>query len=158
VADKPIDQDQRDGPLKLEPVIGDLPAGFDALRAEARAEGFRQVERLAAEWASRTTRFDRDGEALLAARQNGVLAGIGGLTVEPVVPGALRMRRFYVRPRFRRRGVGRKLAAALLEQRGQTGRLITVNAATRSVPFWESLGFKPDPRDGHTHVVNPEKP
>ena len=142
--------------LELEPVTGDLPAGFETLRAEALAEGFRQVERLAAEWASRTTRFDREGEALLAARVNGVLAGIGGLTIEPVVPGALRMRRFYVRPRFRRGGVGRKLATALLEQRGQTGRLITVNAAAGSILFWESLGFKPDMCEGHTHVLNPE--
>jgi hypothetical protein len=96
VGDKPIDAGQRIDPLELEPVTGDLPAGFETLRAEALAEGFRQVERLAAEWAWRTTRFDREGEALLAARLNGVLVGIGGLTIEPVVPGALRMRRFYV--------------------------------------------------------------
>jgi hypothetical protein len=153
VGDEPIDAGQRMDPLELEPVTGDLPAGFETLRAEALAEGFRQIERLAAEWASRTTRFDREGEALLAARLNGVLAGIGGLTIEPVVPGALRMRRFYVRPRF---GVGRKLAMALLKLTQQTGRLITVNAATGSVLFWEALGFKPDMREGHTHVLNPE--
>jgi GNAT superfamily N-acetyltransferase len=156
VGDEPIDAGERIDPLELEPVTGDLPAGFEALRAEALAEGFRQVERLAAEWASRTTRFDREGEALLAARLNGVLAGIGGLTIEPVVPVALRMRRFYVRPRFRRYGVGRKLATALLKRRRQTGRLITVNAAAGSIPFWEALGFKPDMREGHTHVLNPE--
>ena len=68
-------------PLQLEPVLNALPVGFDALRAEALAEGFRQVERLAADWEARTTRFDRDGEALLAARLNGVLVGIGGLTI-----------------------------------------------------------------------------
>ena len=154
MGDEPIVAGQRIDLLELEPVTGDLPAGFETLRAEALAEGFRQVERLAAEWASRTTRFDREGEALFAARLNGVLAGIGGLTMEPVVPGALRMRRFYVRPKFRRSGVGRKLATALLEQRGRTGRLITVNAAAGSIPFWEALGFKPDLREGHTHVLN----
>jgi GNAT superfamily N-acetyltransferase len=156
VGDEPIDAGQRIDPLELEPVIGDLPAGFETLRAEAVAEGFRQVERLAAEWASRTTRFDRKGEALLAARLNGVLAGIGGLTIEPVVPGALRMRRFYIRPRFRRGGVGRKLATALLERTRHTHRLITVNAAAGSILFWEALGFEPDMREGHTHVLNPK--
>jgi len=156
VGDEPIDAGQRIGPLELAPVTGDLPAGFDTLRAEALAEGFRQVERLAAEWASRTTRFDREGEALLAVRSNGVLAGIGGLTIEPVVAGALRMRRFYVRPRFRRCGVGRKLATALLERTGYAHRLITVNAPAGSILFWEALGFKPDMREGHTHVLNPE--
>jgi GNAT superfamily N-acetyltransferase len=97
-------------------------------------------------------RFDRDGEALLAAYATGVLAGIGGLTIEPVLPRALRMRRFYVRPLFRRAGIGRKLATALLERARIIGVLVTVNAAPESVSFWESLGFAPDMRDGHTHL------
>src|SRR5260370_38613196 len=78
-----------DDPLELEPVRGALPAGFNALRAEALAEGFRQVERLAADWEAGRTRFDRDGEALLAARLNGVLVGIGGLTSQPAGPPSL---------------------------------------------------------------------
>jgi GNAT superfamily N-acetyltransferase len=142
--------------IELEPVSEGLPAGFETLRAEAYAEGFRQMERLAADWHAATTRFDREGEALLAARVSGVLAGIGGLTIEPIMPEALRMRRFYVRPAFRRGGVDRKLAMALLERTGHTGRLITVNAAAGSILFWESLGFKPDIREGHTHVLNLE--
>ena len=144
-----------DDPLDLEPVLDTLPAGLDALRAEALAEGFRQVERLAGDWEAGTTRFDRDGEALFAARLNGVLVGIGGLTIEPVVPGALRMRRFYVRPAFRRIGVGRRLVTALLA--GVDGeRSITVNAGPASIAFWVSLGFNPDPRDGHTHILSRE--
>ena len=127
-----------DNRFELEPVLDALPVGFNALRAEALAEGFRQVERLASDWEAGTTRFDRDGEALLAARLNGVLVGIGGLTIEPVVPGALRMRRFYVRPAFRHIGVGRQLATALLA--GVDGdRSITVNAAPASIAFWEGL-------------------
>jgi hypothetical protein len=31
-------------------------------------------------------------------------------------------------------------------------RLITVNAAAGSVPFWKSIGFTLDQRDGHTHI------
>ena len=137
--------------LELQLVIENLPAGFDALRAEARAEGHSFVERLAADWEAHRMRFDRHGEVLLAARVTGVLAGIGGLTIEPVLAGALRMRRFYVRPSFRRTGIGRKLATALLERARSTSPLVTVNAAPASFPFWESLGFAPDNRDGHTH-------
>jgi len=80
-----------------------------------RAEGFRFVERLAKDWKAGVTRFDRDGEALVGARVDEVLAGIGRLTVDPVVSGALRMRRFYVRPSFREHGIGRKLVGTLLE-------------------------------------------
>ena len=142
-----------DDPLDLEPVLDALPDGFEALRAEALAEGFRQVERLAADWEAGRTRFDRDGEALLAARLSGVLVGIGGLTIEPVVPGASRMRRFYVRPAFRRNGVGSELVTALLAG-VDDDRSITVNAAPASIAFWERVAFNPDPRDGHTHVLS----
>ena len=141
----------------LQRVTTELPAGFDALRAEARAEGYRFVERLANDWISLTARFDRDGEALLAVRVNGVLAGIGGLTIDPVVLDALRMRRFYVRLAYRRSGIGRKIATALLEPARSAGGLVTVNAAPASTAFWESLGFVADARDGHTHVYQLHK-
>jgi GNAT superfamily N-acetyltransferase len=96
-------------------------------------------------------RFDRPGEALLAAYSEGVLAAIGGITIDPIVPDALRMRRFYVRPAFRRTGIGSEIAQALLE-RARSVPLVTLNAAVKSVPFWESLGFVPQARDGHTHI------
>ena len=110
------------------------------------------MSRLFTEWMSYTNRFDREGEALLAAHMNGVLAGIGGIKIEPVVRGAVRMRRFYVRPVFRRNRVGHQLATALLNRVG-VGRPITVNAAPASFSFWESVGFMRDPRNGHTHIL-----
>ena len=142
---------------KLQRVTEELPSGFDTLRAEARAEGYWFVERLATDWLSLTARFDRDGEALLAAWVNGVLAGIGGLTIDPVVPDALRMRRFYVRLAYRRSGIGHKMATALLQPARSAGGLVTVNAAPASAAFWESLGFVADARDGHTHVYQLHK-
>jgi GNAT superfamily N-acetyltransferase len=66
------------------------------------------------------------------------------------------MRRFYVRPAFRRNGVGRVLATTLLNQARCTDRQVTVNAAPGSVPLWESLGFRPNVSDGHTHILDPE--
>src|SRR5438105_7103748 len=98
-------------------------------------------------------RFDRTGEALLAGHVDNELAAVGGLTIDPAIPGALRMRRFYVRKRFRRGGIGRRLAAALLERAASAGFPVTVNAGSGSAPFWTALGFVPDPRDGHTHVL-----
>lgn len=124
-----------------------------ALRAEALREGFGFLERLASDWEMGTARFDRPGEALLAASMADVLAGVGGLTLDPAAPGALRMRRFYVHPAFRRHGIGRALAVALLQLSGTAGRSVTVNAGTAEASaFWAALGFAADPCLGHTHV------
>ena len=98
-------------------------------------------------------RFDREGEVLLAARFDADLAGIGGLTIDPALPGALRMRRFYVGKSFRRNGIGRALAEKLLAHARASGARVTVNAAAGSGLFWVSLGFVSDLRNGHTHVV-----
>ena len=136
--------------IRLKRVIGALPFGLDAMREEARAENHRMLDTLAADWESGKTRFDRPGELLYAVFVDDELAGIGGLTLEPALPGALRMRRFYVARRFRRHGVGRELALALLH--GRNGRLVTANAAAGSEPFWEALGFAIARRDGYTHI------
>jgi ATP diphosphatase len=140
---------------RLVRVVDELPVGFDAMQAEARAERYRMLDTLAAEWSSGKARFDRAGEALFAAFADGSLAGIGGLTLEPVVPGALRMRRFYVRVSARRSGIGNQLAGRLLEPAMRAGRIVTVNAGAGSAPFWEAMGFVPDARDGHTHILGP---
>ncbi|HWF95185.1 MAG TPA: GNAT family N-acetyltransferase [Xanthobacteraceae bacterium] len=141
--------------IGLVEVIDDLPSGVEVMQAEARAEGYRHLERLAADWAARAMRFDSAGEALLAAYVNSSLVGIGGLTHEPAVAGAFRMRRFYVRPLFRRQGVGSELALILIEQAFRTGRFVTVNAGNVDAPtFWEKLGFAPSPRDGYTHALS----
>jgi GNAT superfamily N-acetyltransferase len=138
---------------RLERVIGELPPGFEALRVGAQAEGYRHLDRLTADWATGAIRFNGDDEALLVAYVGSHLAGIGGLTGDPVIPDALRMRRFYVGKRFRQCGIGRQLAAALLKKAASAGRRVTVNAAGGSAPFWEALGFVADERHGHTHVL-----
>lgn len=137
--------------IHLERVTGALPRGLDAMRVEASGENHSMLDTLAGEWESGKTRFDRPGEALYAAYVDGELAGIGGITLEPAIPGALRMRRFYVYRRFRRAGVGRALALALLESRD--GHMVTCNAAAGSESFWEALGFLADRRDGWTHLL-----
>ncbi len=138
--------------VELRQVRDSLPSDFDVLRIEARAEGYRMLDRLAAEWTAGVTRFDRDGEALLVARVGGTLAGIGGITIDPVTPEALRMRRFYVRKLFRRKGVGHRLASAILAA-APPGYPLIANAAGGSEPFWEALGFASDRRGGHTHIL-----
>jgi GNAT superfamily N-acetyltransferase len=140
--------------IAVRPVLLDLPAGFEALREAARGERHTHMERLAADWAIGANRFNAPGEALLAAFADGSLAGVGGMTIDPADPAALRMRRFYVLPAFRRHGVGRRLAEALMATARRTANDVVLNAeAELAVRFWEALGFVPERRDGHTHVL-----
>jgi GNAT superfamily N-acetyltransferase len=130
-----------------------LPPGFARLAVEAAAEGFRHVDRLAEEWRNGSQRFTRAGERLLAVVAEGDLAAIGGLTVDPVLTPALRMRRFYVRPGFRRQEIGRALAQALIAE-APAAVPITVHAGTAEAPaFWVAMGFAPHAADGHTHIL-----
>lgn len=123
------------------------------MRAEAREAGHRFSDRLADEWNTGRVRFDRPGEALFAAYVGGTLAGIGGVTIDPVLAGAVRMRRFYVRQRSRRQGVGRALAVRVIAI--SRCAVVVVNAGTpEAAPFWEMLGFVADISGGHTHRLS----
>ncbi|NNU50293.1 GNAT family N-acetyltransferase [Rhizobium sp. WYCCWR 11279] len=131
-----------------------LPQEIADLESEARQEGYRHVARLIDEWSSGDNRFEHHGERLLGAYVDDALVGIGSMTVDSTISGALRMRRFYVRPAMRGRGIGRMLALALLEHARSFCTVVTVHAGNDGAArFWESLGFQPDGRDGHTHLL-----
>lgn len=131
----------------------ELPCGFEALRDEARSEGHTHMDRLAADWCSGVNRFDGDGEALLAAFVSGELVGVGGLTRNPADTTALRMRRFYVRIAYRRHGIARCLAEALMERACRGTDRLVLNAETElAAAFWEAMGFVREHGNDHTHV------
>jgi ribosomal protein S18 acetylase RimI-like enzyme len=139
--------------VTISDVTDELPAGFELLRHAAEGEAYDMMATLAREWADGSNRFDRAGEALVAAFDGELLVGMGGIRQDPYVPGALRMTRFYVRPSYRRHRIGWQIAAALLERPETQGRTITLNAPhSEAARFWEALGFMRDARDGHTHV------
>jgi GNAT superfamily N-acetyltransferase len=139
--------------IEIRFVQGALPPGFELLRHAADGEAYNMLAVLAKEWADGTNRFEKPGEALVAAYEGEHLAGLGAMTHDPNIQGALRMRRFYVSPRHRRSGIGRALARALLDRPEVQGKLITLNAPqVEAARFWEALGFVRDNKDGHTHV------
>ena len=142
--------------IQLIRIIDDLPDGFPALLADAASEGVGHMARLAEGWASGDQRFDEDGEVLLGALLAGTLVGVGGLSVESAAPEpARRVRRFYVRPAFRRQGVARALASALIQEALDQIDLLTCNAAASpaAAPFWEAQGFSRDNSGPWTHVL-----
>jgi GNAT superfamily N-acetyltransferase len=141
--------------LQLVRLFDELPDGFDDLVAEAFGEGVRNMALLADGWRS-GARFQDDGEAILVAFLVGKLAGVGALSVEPAASEpARRLRRFYVRPTMRRRGVATALASALIQEAFDNVGLLTVNAAASPAagPFWEAQGFAADTTGPWTHVM-----
>ncbi|WP_306227639.1 GNAT family N-acetyltransferase [Bosea beijingensis] len=124
-----------------------LPDDFEALRQEASAESYRFVEGLREEWLA--GRYDGADERFVtfAAYHEGELAGIGALTPDPYdpAPDLLRVRHVYVRPLHRGAGIGRVLAAALIQQGLDLAPRLSLRAADpRASAFWESIGFTPD--------------
>ncbi len=122
-----------------------------------RAEGFQFVERLVAEWDSGVSRFDGPGETLLGCFESGKLIAVGGVHCDPFAgrPEIGRVRHVYVRPLFRKRGVGVALVAALIEagrQHYQCLRLRPYNPAAARI--YERLGFQPVSAERATHILH----
>jgi GNAT superfamily N-acetyltransferase len=136
-------------------VTESLPAGFAQLRADADVEGISNVARLQSDWERGAERFDKPGEILLAGFDSETLAAIGGLTIEPDQSvRALRLRRLYVRPAWRKRGIGRALATALIEHGFGFVEILTVNAGVAgAAEFWGALGFRRVAHEGRTHEL-----
>lgn len=124
-----------------------LPDDFEALRLEARAESFAFIEGLREEWLAGRYGGGDDRFAAFAAFEAGELAGIGAVTPDPYdpEPDLLRVRHVYVRPLHRSAGIGRVLAAALIQQGFALAPRLSLRAADRhAAAFWEANGFRPD--------------
>lgn len=131
----------------------ELPPGFEILRHAADDEAFGMLTVLKEEWESGANRFDGPGEALVAALDGAVLAGLGAISRDHDLEGALRMSRFYVYPPYRRQGVGRAIAEFLLQLPEVEDKVVTLSAPhAEAARFWEALGFVRDPKEGHTHI------
>lgn len=143
--------------------VDTLPPDMDPLARAASAEGFGFVQRLMDEWDSGVNRFDLPGEALFVARAGPMLIGVCGLNRDPYAKGAKgakgavdngigRVRRLYVLPPFRRRGVGRDLTAAVLEAaHGTFDRLRLRTNNPQAAKFYEAIGFVAIDEEDATH-------
>ena len=133
--------------IQIVRLTENLPDDFEALRREAGAEGYRFVESLREEWLAARYAGNDDRFTTFAAFHEGELAGIGALTPDPYdpAPDLLRVRHVYVRPLHRGAGIGRVLAAALVQQGLDLAPRLSLRAADpRASAFWEANGFTPD--------------
>ena len=139
----------------IQKVTGCLPNGLGAIQQEARNEGYNFIDRLIRDWETGNCQFQRTNEVLMSVQVDGILVGIGGITKDPNIPDALRLRRFYIRTDFRRLGLANLLCEKLRTAARDTKLSITVNAGTRaSYPFWEAAGFVPSGENSITHIYS----
>lgn len=94
------------------------PLGFDLLQQESKAEGYKFLLRLEEDWLDGTNTFSATGEGLYEVRLEGELVAIGGINIDPYGNSLAdgRLRRFYVKEAYRRKGVGRLLVDFILRQ------------------------------------------
>ncbi|MCX4164355.1 MULTISPECIES: GNAT family N-acetyltransferase [Paraburkholderia] len=131
-----------------------LPAQLFDLEREASTQGFRFLRRLIEEWRSGSNRFDKPGERLLVAEDDGNIVGIGGLNVDPYATArdTARLRRVYVANDHRRRGIGEALVGALLEEASSRFRVVRLSTDTDvAAAFYERLGFSAVADETATH-------
>ena len=141
-------------PIQLAPLF-DMPPGIEALRVEARAESYRFMDKLVAEWYSGKNRFAEPGEVLVGAFQASRLVAVGGLNRDPYADrhGIGRLRHLFVERAARRAGVGSALVRQLLDHAGGVFQSVRLRTATQeAADFYVHLGFHPVREEATTHV------
>jgi GNAT superfamily N-acetyltransferase len=134
----------------------ELPApGMEELQFEARAEGHNFIERLVKEWTSGENRFDAPGELLCGCIEDGVLVAVGGLNRDPFADADIgRIRRVYVRPGWRKKGIGKTLVEALVEKARENFRCVRLRSVNPDAArLYERIGFLPIADAKATHMM-----
>src|SRR5271168_4417216 len=123
----------------------ELPApGLDLLAREAQAEGHQFIATLVEEWTTAVNRFDGPGEIFCGYLDQELLTAVGGLNCDPFAgqPDMGRIRKVYVRPAWRGKGLGRALVTHLVAHARlhfQCVRLRAENAT--AARLYEHIGF-----------------
>lgn len=119
---------------------------INTLISESIKEGFNFIKRLVNDYETGDNRFSLSGEALYGVfALNGGLVAIGGLNQDPFSkqPSIGRLRRFYVRKRYRRMGVGKLLLELILSKADPHFHVIVLHSDTMEADrFYVSFGFQ----------------
>ena len=135
----------------------ELPiSGMESLQSEALAEGYGFIQTLVEQWASAENRFDAPGEILCGHLDQGLLVAVGALNIDPFAGDneIARIRKIYVRPAWRNKGVGRALVTTLVEEARKSFRAVRLRADNMNAArLYEKIGFAPIESPDATHML-----
>ena len=115
---------------------------------ESLAEGSEFVERLAAEYADGSNRFDQPGEALFGVYSGQSMIAVGGLNRDPYLQDGEtgRVRHVYVLSAWRRHEVGSLLVRRIVQEAKLHYRRLTLRTLNPEANrFYRALGFQTKP-------------
>ena len=117
---------------------------LETLHAESVAEGYKFVGRLCDEWRSGMNRFGAPGEGVFVAQNLTGIVGLCGLNRDPYVddPSIGRVRHLYVRPSYRRQGIGRALVRTVMDAASIRFRRLRLRTTPFAESFYRALGFQ----------------
>jgi len=128
---------------------------IETVRYESDKEGYNHINRLSAEYNSGENRFDKIGEKLVGFVLDDEVVAVCGLNIEPTNNRLGRIRRLYVLPENRRRGIGTELVKYLIKHAEQYFQSVVVNIGDLSVDnFYKPIGFRSIMNnDSYTHIL-----
>ena len=132
-------------------------SGLEHLLSEANQEGINFLETLTQEWSSGENRFEGPGEILYGYFDRGLIVAVGGLNLDHFAndPKTGRIRRLYVRPSWRNKGLGRALVSALVAYAGSTFEMVRLRAKNADAArLYERMGFSPLESPDATHLLH----
>ncbi len=123
----------------------ELPADAQRLARLASHLGHNHLDRLISEFEAGINRFDRPGEALFVIRGGDrSLIGVGGLNIDPYYPQSPpgRVRRLFIHPSHRRKGVGSVLMRSIEAYASHYFTLLQLFTSSATADaFYTSLGY-----------------
>lgn len=126
--------------------VTDLPQDIHVLAESALTEGLNIVSQLITDFETKKKQFDQPGEFLLLAYEQDKLVACGGLNLQwndyEVEHRIGRVRRFYVLPTYRKKGVGKLLLQALEQKAKQNFSALCLNTESKdAVQFYQKMNY-----------------
>jgi GNAT superfamily N-acetyltransferase len=135
----------------------ELPvAGLEVLAGDAQAEGYEFIATLVEEWANGDNRFDGPGEVFCGHLEEGLVMAVGGLSCDPFAgrPDMGRIRKVYVRPAWRGKGIGAALVTHLVNEARKHFSCVRLRAENSGAArLYERLGFLRVESPNATHML-----